>query len=82
MPDWRYDERRYIVQALDGEYFKEFESTGWETVKQSTIWTTDMQEAKIVSLHDLDCQGSIYPSLFFGFTNLKLIKIENHNIVN
>lgn len=76
MPDWTQDQRRYVIQNEYEEYFVKWLSTQWETVKRTELWSKDINEAYIWSLHTLQQQGSNYPELCTKYTRLKLIEVE------
>ncbi len=82
MPDWSQDQRRYVIQSNNGEYFVRYESTKWETVKTSEIWSKDINEAYVFRLKELQEHGSNYPELCTKYTALKLIEVEDERILD
>jgi hypothetical protein len=68
------DNRLYMIRNRDGEYFSEWESTGWETVKGFAVWTRIKEKALRSSLSDLPKYG--YMDLVCGFAGLTLERVR------
>lgn len=67
------DERVYVVRAPDGDYFRKWEGTEWETVKRFAHWSADVRQAKQIKLGDLAKAGFI--DLVCGFSGLQLVAL-------
>lgn len=67
------DQRVYVVRAPDGDYFRTWEGTEWETVKRFAHWSRDIRQAKQIKFGDLAKAGFI--DLVCGFSGLQLVAL-------
>lgn len=68
---WNHD-RRYFIRSPEGEYFRKWEPTDWETVKRVAVWTRNKAEAMVLTLREWEKQN--YTEAIFGFrARLELI---------
>jgi hypothetical protein len=67
------DRRRYRIRHPDGDYFKKWEGTPWETVKRFAIWTKDATEAMTQTLAEWE-KGAMM-DLVCGFGGVRLEQV-------